>query len=132
MGANYTVLSITGGLFSHNNGTIQIDTDFTGCAQRTATFQLNGAVNFYNFIVDVDDQNCTKIFFPLRVHPNVIVLNDFTHSDGFINTGTIEVGRDIYLLAGGADGGNGVILVNHASNNQAYNVSGAGVCRIYE
>lgn len=117
---NPTLFVVNGGTFNHNNGTVQFDPDMTDCAQRTATLSTPTAVTFYNLIIDVDDVSCNEDIFSISGANSVIVENDFTQTDGYVNTGTVEVRGNVYLQAG-ADGGTATILMNHPSANQTYN-----------
>ena len=77
-----------------------IDPDFSGCAQYTATISQTTTTSFYNLTVDVDDQSCTEYILAVSGSTNIIVMNDFVHNDGFVNTGTVEVRGDVYLWCG--------------------------------
>ncbi|QOI98223.1 MAG: T9SS type A sorting domain-containing protein [Flammeovirgaceae bacterium] len=119
-----TIFTINGGTFNHNSGTVRMDPVFGECAQRTATLSAPVAVTFHNLIIDVDNTGCTEDIFTVSGAGSVVVLNDFTQFDGFVNTGTIEVRRDVYLEAG-ADGGTATILLNGTSTQTYNNVSTA-------
>jgi len=119
-----TLFTYSAGTFNHNNGTVRIDPDFTECAQRTATLSSPATVTFYNLIIDVDNQSCTEDIFAVSGVSSVIVENDFTQFDGFVNTGTVEVRGDVYL-EGGADGGTATILMNDPVVDQTYNNASA-------
>ena len=60
-GSNVNIFSQTAGIFNHNNGTINIDIDFSGCATRTATL-VSTSTQFFNFVADIDDIGCTEDF----------------------------------------------------------------------
>ena len=102
--------------------------DFSGCAQYTGTLALNSAVSFYNLTVDVDDVSCTEDIMDVTGSTNIIVMNDFVHNDGYVNTGAgLSAGR--YLLQAGADGGTATILMNDPAVDQEYFNSSAAPIR---
>lgn len=123
-GVNPTIFTYTSGTFDANTGTVSLDPTFTDCSQRTATMTSSIPVNFYNLIVQVDDVSCTEDILSVTGTSTIIVLNDFTQTDGFINTGTIEVRGDVYL-GSGADGGNATILLNGTTDQEYFNSSTA-------
>jgi formylmethanofuran dehydrogenase subunit C len=122
---NISLITINGGTFNHNNGTVRLDPDFNTCAQRTATITASSPINFYNAIADIDNiGGCTESILSVSGSNSFIVENDFTQFDGFINTGTVEVRGDVYLESG-ADGGSATILLNGTTDQEYFNTSTA-------
>ena len=123
-GANVTLLSHTGGTFNHNNGEVRLDPDFSGCTTRTATVTSSASpkIEFYDLFVDVDNISCNEDILNITSGDTLVVANDFTHQDGYINTGVVRVKGDIYLNSG-ADGGSATIHINDASADQQYHNS---------
>jgi formylmethanofuran dehydrogenase subunit C len=120
--SDVTLLTVNGGAFLHNSGTVQLDPDFAGCATRTATLSAPATLNFYNLIVEIENTSCNEDILSVTGASSVIVENDFTHADGFINTGTIEVRHDVYLQVG-ADGGSATVLLNGTVDQEYHNAS---------
>ncbi len=119
--SNVTLLSHTGGTFDHNNGIVTLDPDFSGCSTRTATVTSSASpkITFWDLFVDVDNVSCNEDILNITSGDTLIVLNDFTHQDGSINTGVVRVHGDIYLNSG-ADGGSATIHINDATADQKY------------
>ena len=123
-GSNVTLLSHTGGTFNHNNGEVRLDPDFSGCTTRTATVTSSASpkIEFYDLFVDIDNISCNEDILNITSGDTLVVANDFTHQDGYINTGVVRVKGDIYLNSG-ADGGSATIHINDASADQEYHNS---------
>ncbi len=121
--ANFTILDQSGGTFNHNNGKVFFDPDFSGCGTRTASVSLSATpkMQFYDVEIEVDNISCTEDRFNIPSGDTLIVINDYTHRDGFVNTGVIRVEGDLFLESG-ADGGTATIHVSGA-NVQEYNNS---------
>ncbi len=119
--ANVTLLTNTGGTYNHNNGKVLFDPDFSGCGTRTASVTITASpkMEFYDVEIDVDNISCTEDRFDIPVGDTLIVLNEYTHRDGFVNTGVVTVEGDLFLESG-ADGGTATIQVT-GTNVQEYN-----------
>jgi hypothetical protein len=104
-------LTITGGTFNHNNGTIQI----TGVS---ATWDVLTTLNLYN--LNVNKTNGYSL--TISADDTLIVENSFTHTDGKINPGTVQVQGDV-TIGSLADGGTGLIQFT-GSNAQTYTDQG--------
>ena len=101
-----------------------MDPDFSGCTTRTATVTSSASpkIEFYDLFVDVDNTSCNEDILSIASGDTLVVSNDFTHQDGYINTGVVRVLGDIYLNSG-ADGGSATIHVNDDSADQEYHNS---------
>jgi hypothetical protein len=82
-------LTITGGTFNHNNGTIEA----TG---GHVTWDVPTTLNLYN--LNVNRSNNYILTIPAA--DTLLVENSFTHTNGRINTGTLEVQGDVTIAAG--------------------------------
>ena len=78
---------------------MRLDPDFSGCTTRTATVTSSASpkIEFYDLFVDVDNISCNEDILNITSGDTLIVANDFTHQDGYINTGVVRVKGDIYL-----------------------------------
>jgi len=107
------------GTFNHNNGTVKF--------ARTDT--LEGDFAFYNLIYDAEGNNA---IFEITENGQITVENDITLSGSesiFINTGTINLGGDVFVLNTSPQGGGTANLVFNGVGTQMVNGSyliGAG------
>src|SRR3989344_4347595 len=85
-----------GGTFNHNSGTV----NFATGADRT--LDVTTSETFNNFTVNVPD---TVVISSGDI---LIVTNTFTHTDSWINTGTIEA-QGAVTIGSGADGGSALL-----------------------
>ena len=78
---------------------VRLDPDFSGCSTRTATVSSSASpkIEFYDLFVDVDNTSCNEDILSITSGDTLVVRNDFTHQDGYINTGVVRVHGDIYL-----------------------------------
>jgi hypothetical protein len=101
--ASSTVFLITGGTFNHNSGTITLDGD--GSSVATYTVDVLTTLTLNHLTVHVTG---TSDGIAVASGDTLVVTGTFTHTDGFINTGTIEAQGDV-VINSGADGGTGMI-----------------------
>ncbi|GJM29013.1 MAG: hypothetical protein DHS20C17_16480 [Cyclobacteriaceae bacterium] len=121
--SNYDVITQTSGTFSHNSGLTLIETNWTTGSARTATINLSSSVDFYDVELAFDENGGNpNNKFLASGGMNLIVLNDFTHTDGAFNT-TFEVRNDLFV-GSDSDGGTGRIIMN-GSGPSEYTFSGA-------
>ena len=99
-------------LFNHNDGKVTIDPDLSGCTTRTVTMTVTATSwpQFYDFEVNVNNTSCNEDVLSITSGDTIVVLNDFTHIDGYINNGVIQCEGHLFL-ENGADGGTGVLFV---------------------
>ena len=122
--SSYDVITQTSGTYSNNNGLLLIETNWTTGSGRTATINLSNPVDFYDVQLAFDENNGgnPNNKFLASGGMNLVVLNDFTHTDGAFNT-TFEVRNDLFVEAD-SDGGTGRIIMN-GSGPSEYTFSGA-------
>ena len=93
--------NIAGGTFQHNNGTVVADGE-------NGTWDVNGTETFNNLAVNKVNRTLT-----ITSGDTLIVGGTFTHTAGFINTGTIEA-QGAVAVGAGAQGGTSTIQVTSA------------------
>ncbi len=119
---NQTLFGHSGGNFSHNNGTVLVNPNQSGCTQRTFTIDVIPATLFNSIHVNGTQSCGLNPIIATAAGDVANCLNDITHSDGIIN-GQFAMQGDLIINAG-SDGGVGVITVN-GTGAETYSVAGA-------
>ncbi len=124
-GSSQTLLTHSGGTFNHNNGTVSIDPDFSGCTTLTASISSTAVpkIQFFNFTVDVDDLSCLEDILTFAANDTILIENNLLLNDGYLNGGHICVVNDVRVNSG-FDGGN-TELIFFGSTDQDFDLSGA-------
>lgn len=119
--ANATILTHSGGIFTHNNGSLILDPN-NNCANRTYTLDVLNATKFYNITVSGTGTCGTTATLTTAVNDTIESINNLTLSDGYI-TGIFELKNNLIVNAN-TDGGTGWIVFN-GTGAQTYSVNAA-------
>jgi hypothetical protein len=121
-GINQTLFNHLAGTFSHNNGTVNINPQQTGCTQLTFTVDVLPATAFYNFIINANPSCGVNPIVTTAPGDILEVINQITYIDG-ICTARVELTGNA-VVQSGHDGGLGRLTFK-GSNAQTFNLSGA-------
>ncbi|MBL7812770.1 MAG: choice-of-anchor D domain-containing protein [Bacteroidetes bacterium] len=125
--SNQTIFSHTGGLFSHNFGTVEINPN-SPCTQYTFTVSVLTGTTFNNFIVN-GTTGCAAPIITTGAGQEIQCDNNFTHKDGILN-GIFKF-RGNLTIAATSDGGTGIITANGTGFQQyTYAAGAARTCQI--
>ena len=112
-GAGFTK---TGGTFNEGTGTVQFG---NGTSDDGVFIDVATSETFYNIIVNVSHTGEGLTIFS---GDTIIVSNDFTHSDGYVNTGNLEV-QGNFTVGASANAGTSPVKFS-GGNNQTYTDNG--------
>jgi len=115
-----TLFSHSGGIFNHNNGTVTINPNQSGCTQRTYTLDVIPSTTFYSLNINGTASCGINPIIATAAGDLVNCNSDITHTDGIIS-GQFAMQGNLFILAG-SDGGTGSITVN-GTTNETYNVA---------
>ncbi|MBL7897859.1 MAG: hypothetical protein JNJ99_04940, partial [Crocinitomicaceae bacterium] len=129
-GVSQTVFTHSGGTFAHNNGSVFITPNQTGCTQRTYTMDVNASSTIFNHLLIGATASCGINPIVTTAAGDVIqVIGDLTHNDGLINGSLAAQGN--FIVGAGADGGFGTISINGTgAQTYATSSSSARTCFI--
>ena len=116
-----TPLTVSGGTFNHNNGTVSIYPGNNPCVNQTYTLDVATSLTLYNVILNSNATCSQNNIFTTASGDTIIVANNFTFTGGILN-GTWEV-QGNYTVATTADGGSAGITFT-GGNMQIYTDQG--------
>lgn len=109
-----------GGTFNHNSGTVAT----ASYGNTSVTFNVATTETFNNFTASVTNLYSTTI----SSGDTIVVLGTLTHTNGVIDTGTVEA-RGNVSIASTADGGDGTISFL-TTGDQTITGNGGSTCRL--
>ncbi len=119
----------TGGTFNHNNGTVIINPNQSGCSQLTFTLDVISSTLFYNLQINGTPSCSVNPVITTAGADVAACVHNFTHTDGIIN-GLFSFQQDLFIDPT-SDGGSGTITANGTGfQKYTFTAGAARTCKL--